>query len=181
MVVGVAIFMVTGHGPTVDGPVTALGEPLLVLGVAGLVLSMALAIFKYRLYDIDRLISRTVTYALVTGILLAVHAGSVLGMRPVVDPLAGGSDLAVAGSTLVVAAAFGPLRRRVQATVDRRFNRRQFDAIRAVAIFGQRLRDEVDLDDVRAELRATVASTGRPASASVLLLQARPRAGAEAP
>jgi hypothetical protein len=138
--------------------------PRLLAPIGGVALTVALlvAVTRHRLYDIDRLISRTLTYAVVTGVLLAVYAGSVLALRPVLDPLTGGSDLAVAGSTLAVAALFGPLRRRVQAAVDHRFNRRQYDARRAVESFGHRLRDEVLLEAVAAELRRAVSETVQP-------------------
>lgn len=153
---------------------TQLGEqagivPRVLAPLGGLALTGALvvAVTRHRLYDIDRLVSRTVTYALVTGVLVAIYASAVLVLRPVVSPLAGGSDVAVAGSTLVVAALFGPLRRRVQALVDRRFNRRQYDASRAVEAFGQRLRDEVALGQLEAELRHTVGETLQPSTASL--------------
>lgn len=155
-------------GPYLTEDLRTITEAMGDLALTG---ALAAALLRYRLYDIDRLVSRTVTYALVTGILLAVYTASVLAMRPVVEPLTGGSDLAVAGSTLVVAAAFGPLRRRVQALVDHRFNRRQYDAGRAVEAFGQRLRDEVDLDDVTTDLQATVTATLQPANTSVVLLR----------
>lgn len=151
-------------GPHVPDEVSTLTEAVGGLALAG---ALAAALLRYRLYEIDRLVSRTVTYALVTGILLAVYTASVLAMRPVLAPLTGGSDLAVAGSTLVVAAAFGPLRRRVQAVVDRRFNRRQYDAARAVEAFGQRLRDEVGLDQLESELRRAVGTTVQPTTAAL--------------
>lgn len=138
-------------------------------GVLLLPIAVTVAILRYRLYEIDRVIGRTLAYALVTGVLLAVYALSVVALQTLLRPLAAESDLAVAGSTLAVAALFGPVRRRVQATVDRRFNRAQYDAAKAVESFGQRLRDEVDLDQVAAELRATTATTLAPASVSLWL------------
>lgn len=145
--------------------------PRLLAPIGGLAFTAALliAVTRHRLYDIDRLISRTLTYAVVTGVLVAVYAGAVLALRPVVDPLTGGSDLAVVGSTLVVAALFGPVRRRVQAVVDHRFNRRQYDASLAVETFGQRLRDEVHLEALVDDLRTTVGATIEPASVSLWL------------
>ena len=137
------------------------------LGGLALTGALVLAVTRHRLFDIDRLISRTLTYAVVTGVLVAAYAVAVLALRPVVTPLTGGSDLAVAGSTLVVAALFGPVRRRVQAVVDHRFNRRQYDAGRAVEAFGQRLRDEVALGQLEAELRHTVGATLQPSTASL--------------
>jgi hypothetical protein len=105
------------------------------------------------LYDIDRLISRTVSYAIVTGVLVAVYAGLVL-LAARVQPLRG--SVAVAVSTLAVAALFSPLRRRVQTAVDRRFNRTRYDADLTIAAFAARLQDATDLDAVRADLAATV-------------------------
>ena len=156
--------------------VTQIGEamgvvPRLLAPIGGVALTAALliAVTHHRLYDIDRLISRTLTYAVVTGVLVVVYAGSVLALHPVAEPLTGGSDLAVAGSTLVVAALFRPVGRRVQTVVDHRFNRRQYDASRAVETFGQRLRDEVHLDALIDELRDTVGVTIQPASVSLWL------------
>lgn len=153
-------------GPFLPAGVTV---PAQAVGGAVLMAALAIALLRYRLYEIDRVVSRTVTYAVVTGVLVAVYAGSVLALRPLGDPFTGGSDVAVAGSTLVTAALFGPLRRRVQAVVDRRFNRRQYDAARAVESFGQRLRDEVDLQALGDDLRATVAATIQPTTVSVWL------------
>jgi hypothetical protein len=144
------------------------------LGVVAVVAAIAVAVLRYRLYDIDRIVSRTVTYVLVTGVLAAVYVLGVVGMQTVLGPLVGDSDLIVAGSTLVVAALFGPVRRRVQATVDRRFNRRRYDAAKAVESFGQRLRDEVDLDQVAADLGSVVGATVQPATLSLWL---RPEGG----
>lgn len=145
--------------------------PRVLAPIGGLAMSVALvvAVTRYRLFEIDRLISRSTTYALLTGGLVAVYAASVVALRAVTTPLGGSSDLAVAGSTLLVAAAFRPLRRRVQLTVDRRFDRARYDAARAAEAFGQQLRDEVELDDVRAELLSTVDATVQPTVASVWL------------
>ncbi|MGH3288417.1 MAG: hypothetical protein ACRDPD_27670, partial [Streptosporangiaceae bacterium] len=118
-----------------------------ILGLCALPASMGVAILRYRLYDIDRIISRTLAYALVTGLLVGVYAGLVL-LATRVLPLS--SPVAVAASTLVAAALFTPLRRKVQRIVDRRFNRARYDADAAVAAFAGRLQDAVDLDAVRA-------------------------------
>jgi hypothetical protein len=123
-------------------------------------------VLRYRLWDLDRLVSRTVTYALVTA-LLAVPYVLIL---PAATRLAGGSgSLAVAAATLAAAALFQPLRRRVQDLVDRRFNRRRYDAARTVDRFAVRLRDQVDLDALRAELQAVVDQTVQPTQASLWL------------
>ncbi len=125
---------------------------------------MGVAILKYRLYDIDRIISRTLAYVLVTGLLVGVYAGLVLLATQV---LGFSSTWAVAASTLAAAALFAPVRRRVQRVVDRRFNRARYDAERTVAEFAGRLKDAVDLDSVRGELAAVVQSALEPAHVSL--------------
>ncbi len=138
------------------------------VGLAALPVSMGVAILRYRLYEIDRIISRTLAYTLVTGLLIAVYAGLVLLATRV---LTVSSSVAVAASTLAAAAAFNPLRRRVQRVVDRRFNRARYDADLTVAAFAARLREEVDLDSVRADLAGVVTRTLEPAHLSVWLGQ----------
>jgi hypothetical protein len=120
---------------------------------AGIPLAYAVAVLKYRLYDIDRLISRTVSYAIVTGLLVGVYAGLVL-LGTWVLPVH--NSAAIAAATLVVAALFNPLRRLVQHVVDRRFNRSRYDAELMITAFATRLQDATDLDAVRADLAATV-------------------------
>ena len=128
--------------------------------------AVAVAVLRYRQWDLDRLVSRTVTYALVTALLVVPY----LLVVPAASRLAAGSgSLAVAAATLAVAALFSPLRRRVQDLVDRRFNRRRYNAARTVAGFGGRLRDEVDLDAIAAELVAVVERTVQPTQASLWL------------
>ncbi len=131
---------------------------------------MGVAILRYRLYDIDRLISRTLGYALVTGLLVGVYAGLVLLATQV---LGFSSTWAVAASTLAAAALFSPVRRRVQRVVDRRFNRARYDADAAVAAFADRLRDAVDLDTVRAELLAAAGAALEPGHMAVWLGEGR--------
>jgi hypothetical protein len=135
-----------------------------IVAVLALPVSIGVAILKYRLYDIDRLISRTLAYAIVTGLLVGVYAGLVL-LATRVLPFS--SPVAVAGSTLVAAALFTPLRRRVQRAVDRRFNRARYDADRTVEAFADRLKDAVDLDSVRADLAGVVHAVLEPAHVSV--------------
>jgi hypothetical protein len=132
--------------------------------------AVAVAVLRYRLWDLDRLISRTVTYAVVTALLVVPY----LLVVPAASELAAGSgSLAVAGVTLAVAGLFQPLRRRVQGLVDRRFNRRRYDAARTVDGFAARLRDQVDLDALHGELLAVVDQTMQPTRASLWLRQAR--------
>jgi hypothetical protein len=131
--------------------------------------SVAVAVFKYRLYEIDRLINRTLVYGLLTALLVGVYAGLVFLLGRLLDPATGDSTLAVAASTLAVAALFQPARRRVQSLVDRRFNRARYDAARTVERFSARLRNEVDLDTLNAELLAVVDQTMQPTSASLWL------------
>jgi hypothetical protein len=125
---------------------------------------VGIAILKYRLYDIDRLISRTLGYAIVTGLLVGVYAGLVLLATEV---LRFHAAVAVAAATLAAAALFNPVRLRVQRLVDRRFNRFLYDADQTVAKFAAALRDAVDLDTVRDNLLATVNSAVEPAHISL--------------
>ena len=131
--------------------------------------AIVIAILRYRLYEIDRLISRTIIYGLVTLVLASVFVVVVLAAQAVLGPLTGSSTIAVAGSTLLVAALFQPIRRRVQRLVDRRFNRTRYDAERTVAAFADRLRDEVDLEALRAEILATVSAAVEPSAVSLWL------------
>jgi hypothetical protein len=130
--------------------------------VALLPLATGAAILRYRLYDIDRIISRTLAYGLLTVLLGGGYAAVVLGLGQL---LGQDSSLVVAGATLAVAAVFQPARRRIQALVDRRFNRRRYDAARTIAAFSARLRDEVDLDTLSAELLRVVEQTMQPTKA----------------
>ena len=135
-------------------------------GVAALPVSIGVGILKYRLYEIDRIISRTLAYAIVTGLLVGVYAGLVLLATEV---LKFHSTVAVAASTLVAAALFNPVRRRVQHMVDRRFNRARYDAERMVTAFAARLQDAVDPDAVRADLVGVVHTALEPTHVSVWL------------
>jgi hypothetical protein len=137
-------------------------------GIAALPVAIGVAILKYRLYEIDRIISRTLAYAIVTGLLVGVYAGLVLLATQV---LRASSPVAVAASTLVAAALFNPVRRRVQHAVDRRFNRARYDAERMVTAFAARLQDAVDTDAVRADLTGVVHTALEPTHVSVWLRQ----------
>ncbi len=138
--------------------------------------AIGIAVLRYRLYEIDRLISRTIGWAIVTALLVGAFALLVLGSSAVLEPLTGGNTLAVAGSTLVVAALFTPLRARVQRAVDRRFDRARYDGERLVGAFGERLRDEVDLEVIRADVLGTVDQAVRPTTVG-LWLRERPEGG----
>jgi hypothetical protein len=131
-------------------------------------LATGAAILRYRLYDLDRIISRTLAYGLLTAILGLGYAGVVLGLGRLLPQ---GSSLAVAAATLAVAALFQPLRRRIQAAVDRRFNRRRHDAARIIEAFSARLREQIDLDSLTGELLAAVDQAMQPTQASLWLRQ----------
>jgi len=143
--------------------------------------AIAVAVLRYRLYDIDRLINRTLVYGVLTALLGGVYAGAVLVLGQVFGGVADNPpSWAVAGATLAVAAMFQPARRGIQAVVDRRFNRRKYDAAKTVEAFSVRLRDEVDLDALTAELLVVVDQTIQPTKASLWLrpsVERSPRTG----
>jgi len=138
------------------------------LAFVGLWTAIATAVLKYRLYDIDRIISRTLAYAIVTGLLVGLYAGLVLLATHV---LSVHSTVAVAAATLAAAALFSPVRRRVQQMVDRRFNRARYDADMTVALFAAHLKDAVDLDSIRDDLASVVQRALEPAHVSVWINQ----------
>jgi hypothetical protein len=151
------------------GPVA---EIVLVACLTVVPLAIGVAVLRYRLYDIDLVINRTLVYGLLTAMLAAAYLISVLVLRLALDPLTGSSDLAVAASTLAVAAVFRPLRTRVQATVDRRFYRARYDAARTLDSFATHLRDELDLATLQHDLRRVVLDTVHPTDVSVWLREA---------
>jgi hypothetical protein len=144
--------------------VTTIGWYGGLLAFAGFPIAIGIAVLRYRLFEIDRIISRTIAWAVVTGVLVAVFAGGVVALQAALVGFTQGETLAVAVSTLVAATLFQPLRRRVQRTVDRRFDRASYDGQRTVEAFAERLRDEVALDAVVADLHATVATSIKPSS-----------------
>lgn len=127
------------------------------------------AVTRHRLYEIDRLISRGLSWAVLSGLLVAVYAGAVLVLQTVLGDVIQGQTVAVAGSTLLAAALFQPLRRRVQAAVDHRFNRAHYDAERTATDFAERLRDEVDVDHLRTALATTAGGAVDPTGVGVWL------------
>ena len=132
-------------------------------------LGCAVAILRHQLFDVDRVIARTLVYVTLSLVLGAAYVGLVLASQAVFSSFAGGSHLAIAASTLVVAALFLPLRSRVQRIVDRRFYRRRYDAQRTLEIFGIRLRQQVDLETLGVELRTAVDETMQPVHVSLWL------------
>jgi len=162
-VTSVAPATVTGHSRDPNFDVVALGPSVTLVALAA---SMGVAILRYRLYDIDHLINRALVYGATTGAIAAAFFAGIIVLQALLSPITGGSEVAVAISTLVSLALFQPLRRRIQDGVDRRFYRSRYDAARTLDAFGVRLRDEVDLDEVHAELVHAVRETVQPAHAS---------------
>jgi hypothetical protein len=161
-----AVVCVVVAGLTGDGIVSALTWDV---GMMAIPVAVTVGILRYRLFDVDLLISRTLVYGVLTVLLGAAYAGLVLAGQAVFSSFAGGSNLAIAVSTLVVAALFLPLRGRVQRLVDRRFYRRRYDAERTLEAFGARLRDEIELDLLRADLQDVVRDTVQPVHVSLWL------------
>ena len=162
----VAVLLISGLLDRVGGAPGIVIGLVSTAGFLALPVCIGVGILKYRLFDIDRILSRTLAYALLTGLLIGVYAGLVLLATQV---LRFSSPVAVAGSTLAAVALFNPVRRRVQRAVDRRFNRARYDADQTVTRFAARLQDAVDLDSVRADLLATVGASLQPAHVSVWL------------
>jgi hypothetical protein len=132
-------------------------------------LVLFLGLVRYRLWDIDRVVNRTLVYGLVTGILLSAYFGIVVLLQRLLQPFTTGNDIAVAVSTLVAAVAFLPLRRRIQDFVDRRFYRHRYDAQRTIEAFSSRLRDHLELESLAFELRGVVARTMQPSEITLLV------------
>lgn len=161
--------------PIVSFPVSdqlpgVVGDLALAWLLIGLPTAIGVAVLKYRLYDIDVVINRTLVYGILTVSLVAVYLGSVVGLQRLFSPVVGeGNQLAVVASTLLIAALFGPLRRRVQGFIDRRFYRRKYDAKRTLEEFGARLRNETDLDELGDDLISVAREALQPAHVSLWL------------
>ncbi|HJR44047.1 MAG TPA: hypothetical protein VJ927_00420 [Actinomycetota bacterium] len=151
------------------GLVPALPESLFAITIWFVPLAITLAILRYRLYDIDLIVNRTLVYALLSGALAAMYLGIVVVLQQALGGVTQDSDLAVAGSTLAVAAMFRPLRSRIQAFIDRRFYRRRYDARLTLESFSSRLRHDVDLQHLATDLAGVVEETMQPSHVSVWL------------
>ncbi len=167
--------LVTSLGASSSTPLRLMGDAGLLVSLIALPLSIGIGILKYRLYDIDRLISRTLSYLIITGLLVGLFVGMVVLAT---DVLPFSSPVAVAASTLAAAALFNPLRKRVQRLVDRRFNRTRYDAEAIGAAFSTGLREAVDLDSIRRELLGAVGQAVQPAHASLWIRPPAERPGA---
>jgi hypothetical protein len=164
-----AVLPLSVVGDALPAPV---GDLVTVVPIVFLPVATGIAILRHRLYDIDRLINRTLVYGLLTAVLAGVYAGAVLVLGQLFGGVGGDPpSWAVAGATLAVAALFQPARRRIQGVVDRRFNRRKYNAAETIDAFGARLRNHVDLDTLSAELLAVVDQTMQPTTASLWLRQ----------
>ena len=182
VVVVVLCFILFMVAPDPIGLTELAADVVFALLIAVIPIAMGVAILRYRLYDIDRLINRTLVYGLLTALLGGLYASAVLVLGQVFGGV--GRDppsWVVAGATLAVAALFQPARHRIQAIVDRRFNRRKYNAAKTVEAFSLRLRDEVDLDALTAELLAVVHQTIQPTKVSLWLRPSAPESRRTAP
>ena len=157
-----------------QGPVRVLAETASLFALGLLPIAIGFAVTRYRLYDIDVLINRTLVYGALSAVLVAAYVTGVAAFQFLLSPLTAGSPIAVAASTLAVVALFHPLRRRIQDLVDRRFYRQRYDAERTLDLFSDRLRDHIDIDMLERELVAIAGDTMRPTHASVWLRERAP-------
>jgi hypothetical protein len=170
---GTLAFVLIVLGNAIPGDLGTWLFPLAFVVLGTLPIAIAIAIFRYRLYDIDLLIRRTLVYGAVSAVLVAAYVGGVALFESLLAPFTAGNGIAVAISTLAVVALFQPVRRQIQSAVDHRFFRAKYDAERTLDAFSARLRDEVDLDAVRTDLLDAVRATVQPAHASVWLRDRR--------
>ena len=168
---GIAATAVQAAVRTEEGPL--LMALVLYAGILAMPIAIGIAVTRYRLYEIDRLISRTIGWAVVTGVLVAVFTGLVVGLQALLEGFTQGETLAVAASTLTAFALFQPVRRRVQTVVDHRFDRARYDGERTAAAFAERLRVQVDLAGLEADIAATVGAALRPTSTGLWIRAAR--------
>lgn len=152
-----------------EGAASRLVEALGTVCIAGVAAAMAIAVLRHRLYEIDRVVSRTVSYGLLTALLAGLYVAGVVIAGAVLEPISSDSSLAVATSTLIVAAAFTPMRTRLQQIVDQRFNRSRYDVESAVAAFRIQLRHDLRLESLHDDLLTIVAATVQPRDASLWL------------
>jgi hypothetical protein len=172
LAVSQAVIQPFGSDPNLSAAEQGILNTVSAITLAALPVGLAVAIMRYRLYDIDRIISRTLAYAIVTGLLVGVYAGLVLLATQVLSVK---SPVAVAAATLATAALFNPVRRRVQRIVDRRFNRARYDADQTVAAFAARLKDSVDLTAVQGDLASVVQRVLEPVHLSLWTNDRGPR------
>ena len=163
-----ALTQITG-----SGSIQKAAELLLIACILTIPLAVGLAILRFRLYEIDRLVSRTVSYAVITGVLAAIFVVVVLSLQAILQPITQGQTIAVGASTLVAASLFQPLRRAIQKIVDRRFDRSHYDLAKIVDSFADQLRDEVGLDGVRREVTEALRATVQPAHVGIWLRETR--------
>jgi len=163
------VTMIAGSLILGDDPVVDVLWMSAILSISFIPIGIGIAVMRYKLYEIDRVISRTLVYAGVTVLLGTSYVGLVLAGQALFSSFAGGSDLAIAASTLVVAALFLPVRSRVQRFVDRRFYRRRYDAQRTLEGFGTRLREQIDLETLETDLKSVITETMQPTHTSVWL------------
>lgn len=165
ILIEVALRTLAGAGA--DAPDSLVTVTLSYAVVLALPIAIGVAVMRYRLYEIDRLISRTIGWTLVSGFLLAVFGGTVIGLQAILDRVMQGQTLAVAASTLLAFALFQPVRRRVQALVDHRFDRARYDGDRTAAAFAERLQEQVDLEGLEADIAGVVDDALRPTAVGV--------------
>jgi hypothetical protein len=179
---GVVVELALRAGGLLGGPADAPNSLISVFvsyaGILAMPIAIGIAVTRHRLYEIDRLLSRTIGWTIVTGVLVAVFGGMVIGLQALLDRVMQGQTLAVAASTLIAFALFQPVRRRVQHIVDRRFDRARYDGDRTVAAFAERLREQVDLAGLEADIAGVVDGALRPTTVGVWIRRSGHRGAA---